>query len=85
MSRLNLDDKRYDALAERALNKSVSEGSLSVNIVAYTETLIKETVLECMRQLAIPVDIRSEITSNIVQAQWDHLARRFSIAEQDVE
>lgn len=84
MPKLSLDDKRIESLANRVLEQHFP-GDSKVNIVIYTECLVKETVLECMKQLAFPIDIKDNLQSSIVNKQWDHLARRFGIHEGEIE
>lgn len=51
------------------------------NANEFAEAIVKETVKACMKQLAMPVNIKDPLINVMVHAQWDHLATRFSITE----
>lgn len=78
---LNIEDKRFASIAERTLNKNFQKTYSEIDLDRYSICLIKETVLECMKQLAIPVDMNNSFHKVFVEQQWDHLARRFGINE----
>jgi hypothetical protein len=76
-----ISDGRIRSLSERTLDKHFSYTFTDLNLEEYTEHLVKETVLECMKQLALPLDMSNPFHKTLIQNQWDHLALRYEIHE----
>lgn len=85
MSRFEIKDKRIESIVNRTLNNYFKDRVDSLDVAEFSEHLIRETVIECMRQLALPVDLKNDEHVAIVHSQWDHLAKRFGIPERKIE
>lgn len=81
----NFNDKRIESLVNRTLEKYFNKDAENLDVAKYSKCLIQETVIESMKQMALPLDIKDPAQSAILQKQWDHLVVRFGIAEKDME
>lgn len=81
---IKVNDLRIQSLVERTLDKHFAATYTTLDLNKYSECLVKETVQECMKQLAIAVNINDYDTSIIIHKMWDHLAKRYAIADENI-
>lgn len=78
---INLKDRRLQAIATRTLDKHFKQTYSELDLNRYTEFLIKETVRECMKQIAMPINMDDYSTMLIVEKQWEYLIKRFGVMQ----
>lgn len=75
--KIQVTDKRIQALVVKAAGTDTEIRNLD----EFATNLVKATVRECMRQLAMPVDVVDPQSMAIVKSQWDYLSARFGVKE----
>lgn len=79
---IEVQDSRIQSLVDRTLDTNFKSTYTELDLAKYSKALVRETVLECMKQAAMAVDIKDYDTSITISKIWDHLAKRYKIAEQ---
>jgi hypothetical protein len=76
-----ITDGRIRSIVTRTLDDHFRSTYTHLNLEKYSEYLVRETVLECIKQMAFPVDMENPFHKTFVEKQWDHLAKRFNLQE----